>query len=200
MPKFKQIIEEYIVKYRPGVEEERLSFVKEVTLVSAISRAALCKLATGNRHSHQYRIPLNSLKEAEKRLLKQRREIKNAKTFDELHDLVNKIIRGIWMIGELVVYDTSTRIGAFLRLDPSTVYLHRGTREGARALLEVSRSQTMLHPHELPREFSKLQAYEIEDVLCRYKEHLKGLKDVRPGRCSGPIDCSPRSKTKRSSC
>jgi hypothetical protein len=35
---------------------------------------------------------------------------------------------------EEVVYDIAHRIGAYLRREPEAVYLHAGTREGARAL------------------------------------------------------------------
>ena len=37
-------------------------------------------------------------------------------------------------LGELTVYDVAHRIGAYLQLEPDVVYLHRGTRIGARYL------------------------------------------------------------------
>lgn len=75
---------------------------------------------------------------------------------------------GIHDIGPLTIYDTALRIGAFLRLEPAVVYLHRGTREGAKAIGENHRSEC-LDVRELPRPFQRLKPYEIEDCLCIYK-------------------------------
>ena len=48
------------------------------------------------------------------------------------------IFQAFNLIGDLTVYDISTRIGAFLKLEPNRIYLHAGTRIGARALLPVT--------------------------------------------------------------
>jgi hypothetical protein len=90
--------------------------------------------------------------------------------FAELHGLVEREIGDIPRIGCLAVYDVAHRIGAFLRIAPALVYLHRGTREGARAL--GFRGKTV-HPDELPVEFRTLPAAEIEDCLCIYKRELR---------------------------
>ena len=51
-----------------------------------------------------------------------------------MHDIVSDVAADFHGIGSLTVYDTATRIGAFLKLEPDRVYLHAGTRDGARAL------------------------------------------------------------------
>jgi hypothetical protein len=75
-------------------------------------------------------------------------------------------------IGELYVYDTAFRLGAYLALLPVDVYLHTGTRAGARALkLNVDRK--FIPIDEFPTALRHLQAHEIEDFLCIYKSKLQ---------------------------
>lgn len=64
------------------------------------------------------------------------------------------------------------------------MFLHAGTRTGARALgLDTSRQA--ISPDELPKAFRKLNPREIEDVLCIYKDQLAGaaLIDRERRRC-----------------
>ena len=70
--------------------------------------------------------------------------------------------------------DTALRIGAKLGIRPDRVYLHRGTREGARAL-KLDASQATIDVSQLPPAFQRLDAREIEDCLCIYKEDLRRL-------------------------
>jgi hypothetical protein len=48
------------------------------------------------------------------------------------------------------------------------VYLHAGTRIGARHL-GLGRGRVWLRPEELPLAFQVLRPYEIEDCLCIYE-------------------------------
>jgi hypothetical protein len=74
-------------------------------------------------------------------------------------------------IGELTVYDTALRIGAHFGLEPERVYVHAGTREGARALGFENR-RTTIDMNELPEPLQRLSAREAEDMLCIYKHSL----------------------------
>lgn len=96
-------------------------------------------------------------------------------SFDELHDLVEGATDDIRMIGPLTVYDVATRIGAYLDQQPKRIYLHAGTRGGARAL-GLDGNRRTLERSELPREFRRLTPAECEDVLCIYKDHLAATK------------------------
>ena len=129
----------------------------------------MCQWPGGKRHPHQYRIRPAALAEARRRLLAA--DLRTAETFDELHDMVAATVRGIWKDAKLTIYDIAHRIGAYLGLAPERVYLHRGTRKGARAL-GLGRGRATLELHELPGEFGRLTAAEAEDCLCIYKEHL----------------------------
>jgi hypothetical protein len=133
----------------------------------AIAAAALCQLPSGKRHSHQRRIPRVSLEESKRRLTANLTEIRTCASFDELYELIEQLIRPIHMIGELTVYDTSLRIGARFGLEPERVYLHAGTRVGARRL-GLDWKAGALESDALPAPLRILKPREAEDVLCIY--------------------------------
>lgn len=66
------------------------------------------------------------------------------------------------------VYHTALHIGAKLGLKPDKIYLHRGTRAGARKLGVNTRSAT-LSVDSLPTPLRVLDPREAEDFLCIYK-------------------------------
>lgn len=166
------VVDDYIREHRANAAREMKFYAGQRTLADAVRRAAACELPSGKRHSHQRRIPAASLQDASQRLLGV--DLSAAESFDELHDAINAAIRDIDMIGPLTVYDIARRIGAFLGLEPTRVYLHRGTRDGAR-VLGLGRGRHVLDLDELPREFHRLTAAEAEDCLCIYKAQLAQL-------------------------
>jgi hypothetical protein len=97
--------------------------------------------------------------------------LRAASSFDELFDLVNALISPIPKIGELAVYDTALRIAARFGLEPEKVYVHAGTRDGARAL-GFDRRRSVIEMDELPKPMRRLSGRETEDLLCRYKSQL----------------------------
>ena len=102
--------------------------------------------------------------------------LKNCSSFEEFHEVIAQTLESIHGIGELTVYDTSLRIGSFLKLEPSKVFLHAGTRIGARYLgMDVSKSK--LEISEFPAQFRMLKPREIEDVLCIYKKWFSRIDD-----------------------
>ena len=78
-------------------------------------------------------------------------------------------------IGELTKYDTIIRIAAYRNLFPTKVYLHSGTKVGAKNLLGKLGKRKYLGIEELPIELQDLHlsASEIEDILCIFKDDLK---------------------------
>jgi hypothetical protein len=164
------VIDDYISSYRVSAAVE-MDFFRDKSLPVAIEYAALYKLADGHRHPHSYRRQLQALEEAHRRLRAIPEEMQKCSSFESLHTLIEQKIRGIPDIGPLTVYDVATRIGAHLHLEPEKVYLHSGTRKGARALGLGMRRKT-LELSELPVEFRRLTASEIEDCLCLYKDYL----------------------------
>jgi hypothetical protein len=132
------------------------------------------------RCDHQRRIPRLALDAARRRL--RAPPLRKVESFHELFSIVDSAVGGIPRIGELMVYDTALRIGANLGLEPDRVYLHRGTRRGARALGLNWRAEWLL-PAELPKEFRSLPAWQVEDILCIFKDRFSG-RGRRIARCA----------------
>jgi hypothetical protein len=168
-----EVVAAYIRDCRPAALREMRIFAIQHALEDAVRYAALCLLPSGKRHSHwkrhshQRRIPIAVLEEAERRLQLVPDELTKARDFAALHQVVEGKIRLIRGIGALTVYDVAHRISAFLGKPPDLVYLHAGTRVGAATL---GFKGDVLDPDELPAAFGALTAAEIEDCLCIYKK------------------------------
>jgi hypothetical protein len=162
----------YVTEYRRQAARE-LEYVRRLRSdEDAVSEAALARLPSGKRHPHQYRIPLKALEESRHRLVRNIQLLKGAGSFDALFELVREIIGPIRGIGELAVYDTAVRIGARFGLEPERVYLHCGTREGAKMLLSVDTESDVIERDELPPQLDELSASEVEDFLCIYRHRF----------------------------
>lgn len=163
------IVRCYIEEHREGAKEELQYFAGLPTVEEAVRLASLARTSTGMRHPHHQRRTQNSLNHALRSL--SRCPVSDCATFDELMGCVDEAIRHIYGIGELFVYDAALAIGARLGLEPERVYLHAGTRDGARHL-GLGRGRKSLEIDELPRAFRRLRPREIEDCLCIYEERL----------------------------
>jgi hypothetical protein len=168
---FDQIVADYICTQRPYTCAEMMGFVNEPSPAAVIRRAALCEMKDGKRHPHQRRIPKRLLEHVEAKLQAIRRKLFNAADFAVLHSLVEREIGGIKGIGALTVYDISHRIGAHIGKAPERVYLHAGTRVGAKVFSITGDS---FDPKILPKAFAQLAPSEIEDCLCIYQAELTG--------------------------
>ena len=195
------IVDSYIANYRDAARAEMRFFERLPSLQQAITHASLCHwLPSLRKHPHQYLIPNRTLALAERRLQRVASELRRASDFDALHQRIHDAIRPIKGIGALAVYDIAHRIGAFLGKPPRRVYLHRGTRVGARHL-GFTGGET-LGPMALPAPFARLSPAEIEDCLCIYKDdigRLKALPKLRKlGLCITRANryCTPNFATK----
>lgn len=154
-----------------------LEFCRDApTLAIAIERAVRSKDANGRHHNHQSKIAHWAYQPMIDSLLRNRPLIKLCRTFDELHDEVSDAAVTGW--GPVGIYDISTRIGAFLKLEPTSVYMHAGVKQGWIELANACPtwfSQTTVAwkkrvPHKsLPHELLVLTADEAEDFLCTYR-------------------------------
>lgn len=167
----RQIVDHYIKHRRPAARDERNRFRRLESIEAAVQVATACTDQHGKRHSHQRRIPSHSLSRLQRRLGST--DLFRCSSFDELHDRIESAADDIHMIGPLTVYDVATRIGAYLRQYPKRVYLHAGTKAGARVFGLDVRRPTLEHS-ELPDEIQRLRPAECEDVLCIYKNHFSG--------------------------
>jgi hypothetical protein len=166
-----EIVSDYIREYRDRARAEMRFFEIQRSPSAAICKAALCQLPSGKRHPHQRRIPGALLEQVEARLQGIRRKLAGAADFHELYRLVEDEIGSIKGIGALTVYDIAHRIGAHVGKAPRLVYLHAGTRVGARVF---GISGDSFAPQLLPKPFSRLAPSEIEDCFCIYKDEFRG--------------------------
>jgi hypothetical protein len=169
------IVNEYVRNNRCRPNRELEWFRRQPTLRSAIRFAGLAVNSEGKRFMHQRRLSKASLQAASNSLRRNESKIKRCKDFDELQTLLCRLLRRTRGIGELYIYDTAFRVGAKLGFLPKKVYLHAGTRLGASALAYDGRLP-WIDVSRLPRELRRLKAYEIEDLLCIYKDDLRRAK------------------------
>ena len=109
---------------------------------------------------------------AKSKLLKT--DLTRVEDFEDLHDRVQTAIGRIKGIGDLAVYDISHRLGVYLGLRPEYVYLHCGTRKGAKAL-GLHYTAARLPVIAFPAQMRKLRPDQIEDCLCIFKDDFREL-------------------------
>lgn len=146
------------------------------TLVLAIHRACLSAIPGRKglvKHRHQRRIAPSTLKAVASILVPFAARLEATQSFDDLHNVVVSACRHIKGVRELFTYDVSHRLGLYLGLRPERVYLHRGTRDGAKALGIVVSGRKYIELDELPEPLQGLLPEEAEDVLCIYKSRFK---------------------------
>ena len=177
------IVQKYINNYQASLDRYLSYYKKLASLDEVIEKSALAITASGKRHSHQRRVKKSALRKTADTLLSRKKKVGSCNDFAELIELVNSCaVKGF---GELAVYDTSLRIGAYLGIFPRKIYLHAGTKKGARAL-NLDTSKPYINKSQLPRVFQGLKPHELEDLLCIYKGRIKGRS------CSVPPGCGPR--------
>jgi hypothetical protein len=165
------IIRAYKKMYLSGALAELDYYRNLPTLELCINNAALAISKNGKRYRHQCLISNNTLSIARNILLDNVEFINEIEDFDELFILINGLLKSVKGIGEIYIYDTSLRIGANLGHSPKKVYLHAGTRIGAIKLGFVN--VDTLEMSELPHEFQQLEPFEVEDILCIFKDKLR---------------------------
>jgi hypothetical protein len=173
---WQEILRDYDRRQGCGCDQQVAWFQRQPSLRAAIEMAARCVDANGRRFRHQSRIRRVAIRESASALLVAEQELAATKSFDGVFAIVREQLRGIAGLGELYRYDTAFRIGSYLRLLPSRVYLHAGTRVGARALGLDYRNDS-LDMSELPTPLRHRQPHEVEDILCIYKDRFtSGLR------------------------
>ena len=159
--------------YRAQCERRALAeletFAAEPSLWSAVRRASFATAPDGKRYHHQRRLSTATLEAVHSML--QREPLAKCRSFHELHDMLREAIGPVHGVGRLMIYDTALRLGAKLGLEPERVYLHAGTRDGARNLGLDWRAESV-EMKDLPMELHKLKARQVEDILCIYKDRL----------------------------
>lgn len=101
--------------------------------------------------------------------------IKYNRTFEDLVNVLNCIhnIRGV---GDLMLYDTALRVGAYIGILPQKkVYVHSGPKDGINKLFPYLSKKSKAYTIDINSfnhvpELRKLGAYHIEHFLCIYDD------------------------------
>lgn len=140
---------------------------------TAVDRAVRSRKPDGKMHNHQSKIPLPILLDFGQKILDARASLPPGQSWPDFHALWLHLDRiKPWGIGPLAVYDIAERLGRFLRLEPTRVYLHAGPTLGAKALGIDVRGKEWLEMSELPEPMRVLKADEAEDFLCCFNAYL----------------------------
>jgi hypothetical protein len=179
MKRLNEIIKDYKKRKKENPDKWG-DYCKKIELAEIIEKASLAINPDGKKHAHQRRLTKFTLNNFKNNLLTKETEIEKIKTFEELLNLVeNCRIKGI---GELACYDTAKRIGAKFNIYPTKVYLHAGTRIGAKAFIPtLTMKDKYIDRSILPDPFhdKELTDDNIEDILCIYKYEFKNENDLK---------------------
>lgn len=190
MPTLLELVETYRTRFAPKRRLEREHYAALDDLQAAVLHAALAINPNGKRHSHQWCLREEALQEGAN-LLSAERELLRSASFCELFSTASRIADTVAGLGEMWAYDTAERISAFLGVEPDAVYVHRGTRTGAKAL-GLPWRRDRLTSMDLPAELRSLSFGEVEDFLCIYKDAFRGGRHpvscacFGTGRATGP--------------
>jgi hypothetical protein len=171
------IVASYLADHRPRAEAERRFYAQHASWKALLATVGFARDMRGRRHSHQRRLTRKALAAA--RSVLPSTGLRSVTSFADLIEAVEAAIGGIRGIGGLMTYDSALRLGAFLELEPELVYLHSGTRRGAKAL-GLNHRQQALAMSELPVELRSLRPREVEDLLCIYELPLRDLGFAAP--------------------
>ena len=179
-----EMVDDYLRRFADDLDREIHFFESLLSLTEAIKRAAMAETSFGKRSSHQpaYRFSNEELDLSKRYLLETEEEIRTCKNFEELRRVVGEAICRVYKNAVLYVYDTAWKIGANLKLEPDVVYLHAGTREGAKGLGLDFRRET-IDPQELPTTLQRLRPIHVENFLCIYHKILLGGKNLPVRKC-----------------
>lgn len=163
-----EIVAQYQKDYLQKLDDELKYYNKEnFDLKTCIEKATKSLDKDGKKLPHQHRLGIDTLAEMAEKLVELENDISLMIDFDKLYNLIkDKKIKGF---GLLAIYDTALRIGYYLGIFPTYVYIHAGTKKGAKNLLEISRKKTIILK-DLPAELQILSHYHIEHLLCLYKD------------------------------
>lgn len=141
----------------------------------AFARDQIARAQLGERrHPHQRRLGAQTLADCVEALERISTDLENAPDFHSIFNLMGEGFRKVRGAGELMTYDSADRLALRRGFTPSLIYLHAGTRTGARRLCGPFRrlEAWSILLHQLPDELQGLSTREAEDVLCIYKDHF----------------------------
>lgn len=194
---YEQIYNDYKTKIFNCQEKYYDWYRKANNLLEAIEKAFKSEDEWNKVHSHQCNVGRVVLKQATEKALEiyQEKNLleKDLNTFDKIYKFVNSVREEIYRFGELAHYDVSLRIAKYQDTKYpgcgylKEVYLHAGTLEGAKAILDAGDMDKNIQKSDIEKEskinidyfpypLNKLSGDHLENLLCIYKQELKKQK------------------------
>lgn len=165
------MVRHFINYRREALHEEFEWFAGQSSFVQALTEAAHARNKCGKRLRHQRRLRKHVIPEAYPLLLAQASQLERSQSFDDLLSKIETVLANVSGAGDLYLYDTALRIGTYLGLQPSRVFLQTGARAGAKKL-SLGHQKRSLPLSAFPEPFQALEPFEMENVLCIYKDVL----------------------------
>lgn len=154
---------------------------------TAVQRAVESRGEDGKHHNHQSKVDLHARRRFGRRIIRAGSAGRlPMDDFDDLHDHLDDIKP--YGIGPVTVYDVAVRVGAYLVIEPKSVYLHAGVRKGFDALvtslmnsgspkfanqLNMMRVEGKVPVRMFPPPLRTMRADDVEDILCTYRGVLE---------------------------
>lgn len=163
------LVNQYWDKFKNAyVEEDKWWSNQSLTWEEALERAWKSRLWYGKMHDHQ-RLVAPHLPEGLEIALKDKKKPEDFQDFHSVYVWVESVTGRVKGLGVLTTYDVARRLGVWLKLEPTQVYLHAGSAAGARKLGIRGESVPL---SEFPKEIRELGATHAENFLCIYKDQF----------------------------
>ncbi|QDT55934.1 hypothetical protein Pan44_39820 [Caulifigura coniformis] len=172
---YAEVVARYLAEGKSIGDADLGWYARQPDYATLLDQAVMSRTQDDKRHPHQRRIPERVLRAAHRKL--SNADLTSCESFDDLHDQIETATKSIDGIGVLAVFDFACRIGAWMKKMPTKVYLHAGTRAGARAM-GLGRGRKTIEVKELPKEFHRLSGRHAEDCLCVYADDLARINGL----------------------
>lgn len=166
-----EFVQHFIRHRRALLHQELEWFASQPSFDDVLFEAVHARDRRGKRLSHQRRLLRDVIPTAYKLLGTIRASLQSASTFDDLFALIDGALGSIPGSGDLYAYDTALRIGAYMRLYPTRVFLQTGALDGARKISTSYKSRSVPLA-KFPEPYHSLAPFEMENLLCVAKSAL----------------------------
>lgn len=163
------MVDEYLKEHGNSYDwEDKWWGDKNLTWSEALSRAWRSRFENGKMHGHQRRVA-HKLKEGLKVSLSDNIQPNDFNDFHSVYKWVKSVTDRVKGLGATTAYDVARRLGVWIGMQPTMVYLHAGAAVGAKKLGMEGETVSL---NDFPREIQKLGATHAENFLCIYKNRL----------------------------
>ena len=163
------MVDEYLEEYGNSYDwEDKWWGDKNITWSEAIERAWRSRFDNGKMHGHQCRVA-HKLDKGLETSLSDNIQPNNFNNFESVYSWIKLVTDRVKGLGVTTAYDVARRLGVWLNMQPTMVYLHAAAAEGAK---KIGIKGKIVPLNDFPIEIQKLGATHAENFLCIYKNRL----------------------------